>query len=194
MLFHASKLTSHCYETAANLPHLVVAAPQHVTAFLLACLPDSPTPACLTHSCTLHSFTPPPSRTHPLTHKLTYARTHARIYSLSPSLAGRYDAHHAKYKESAFTTGATARAFTSTVAVATTRSERQLQRVDRNPTKKGGQQRCSKWQQQLVISAVAAAGGVCECTCCLLSAAAAAPLTGSACCLLLLLLWLDGLL
>lgn len=49
-----------------------------------------------------------------------------------------YDQHHAKYKESAFTTGATARAFTSTVAVATTKSERQLQRVDRNPTKKGG--------------------------------------------------------
>jgi hypothetical protein len=49
-----------------------------------------------------------------------------------------YDQHHAKYKESAFSTGATARAFTSTVAVATTKSERQLQRVDRNPTKKGG--------------------------------------------------------
>ena len=49
-----------------------------------------------------------------------------------------YDQHHAKYKESAFTTGATARAFTSTVAVATTKSERQLQRVDRNPSKKGG--------------------------------------------------------
>jgi hypothetical protein len=49
-----------------------------------------------------------------------------------------YDEHHAKYKESAFTTGATARAFTSTVAVAATKSERQLQRVDRNPTKKGG--------------------------------------------------------
>jgi len=48
-----------------------------------------------------------------------------------------YDQHHAKYKESAFTTGATARAFTSTVAVAATKSERQLQRVDRNPTKKG---------------------------------------------------------
>jgi hypothetical protein len=49
-----------------------------------------------------------------------------------------YDQHHAKYKESAFTTGATAHAFTSTVAVPTTKSERQLQRVDRNPTKKGG--------------------------------------------------------
>lgn len=48
-----------------------------------------------------------------------------------------YDEHHAKYKESAFSTGATARAFTSTVAVATTKSERQLQRVERNPTKKG---------------------------------------------------------
>lgn len=48
-----------------------------------------------------------------------------------------YDEHHAKYTESAFTTGATARAFTSTVAVATTKSERQLQRVDRNPSKKG---------------------------------------------------------
>ena len=48
-----------------------------------------------------------------------------------------YDQHHAKYKESAFTTGATARAFTSTVAVATTKSERQLQRVERNPSKKG---------------------------------------------------------
>lgn len=48
-----------------------------------------------------------------------------------------YDQHHAKYKESAFTTGATARAFTSTVAVAATKSERQLQRVDRNPSKKG---------------------------------------------------------
>eukprot|EP00775_Hariotina_reticulata_P001460 gene1460-1802_t len=48
-----------------------------------------------------------------------------------------YDQHHAKYQESIHTTGATARAFTSTVAVAATKSERQLKRVDRNPTKKG---------------------------------------------------------
>eukprot|EP00879_Flechtneria_rotunda_P018101 GHRR01018979.1.p1 GENE.GHRR01018979.1~~GHRR01018979.1.p1 ORF type:complete len:477 (+),score=141.25 GHRR01018979.1:219-1649(+) len=48
-----------------------------------------------------------------------------------------YDQHHAKYEQSVHTTGATARAFTSTVAVAATRSERQLKRVDRNPTKKG---------------------------------------------------------
>jgi hypothetical protein len=34
-------------------------------------------------------------------------------------------------------TGATARAFTSTIAVAQTKSERQLQLVERNPTKKG---------------------------------------------------------
>jgi peptidyl-prolyl cis-trans isomerase-like protein 2 len=33
--------------------------------------------------------------------------------------------------------GATARAFTSTIAVAQTKSERQLQLVERNPTKKG---------------------------------------------------------
>eukprot|EP00878_Enallax_costatus_P005031 GHUV01005291.1.p1 GENE.GHUV01005291.1~~GHUV01005291.1.p1 ORF type:complete len:453 (+),score=156.64 GHUV01005291.1:285-1643(+) len=48
-----------------------------------------------------------------------------------------YDQHHAKYKESAFTTGATARAFTSTIAVAQTKSQRQLQLVERNPSKKG---------------------------------------------------------
>lgn len=48
-----------------------------------------------------------------------------------------YDQHHAKYKESAFTTGATARAFTSTIAVAQTKSQRQLQLIERNPTKKG---------------------------------------------------------
>jgi hypothetical protein len=54
-----------------------------------------------------------------------------------PNPKAWYDQHHAKYKESAFSTGATARAFTSTVAVAETVSQRQLQRVDRNPTKKG---------------------------------------------------------
>lgn len=48
-----------------------------------------------------------------------------------------YDEHHAKYKESAFTTGATARAFTSTIAEAQTKSQRQLQLIERNPSKKG---------------------------------------------------------
>uniref|UniRef100_A0A383V4T2 Peptidylprolyl isomerase n=2 Tax=Tetradesmus obliquus TaxID=3088 RepID=A0A383V4T2_TETOB len=48
-----------------------------------------------------------------------------------------YDEHHAQYKQSAFTTGGTARAFTSTIAVAQTKSERQLQLVERNPSKKG---------------------------------------------------------
>jgi hypothetical protein len=74
-----------------------------------------------------------------------------------------YDQHHAKYKESAFTTGATARAFTSTVAVATTKSERQLQRVDRNPTKKGESSRhVFSFSQALVMLCATAVALLCH--------------------------------
>jgi hypothetical protein len=61
----------------------------------------------------------------------------AAALAARPSPKAWYDERHARYKESAFSTGATARAFTSTVAVAATQSARQLQRVERNPTKKG---------------------------------------------------------
>lgn len=42
-----------------------------------------------------------------------------------------------KYIEGSGTTGAMARSFTSTVAAHTTKSQRQMIRLDRNPTKKG---------------------------------------------------------
>jgi len=55
----------------------------------------------------------------------------AAAIAARPNPKAWYDQHHAKYEQSVHTTGATARAFTSTVAVAATKSERQLRRVDR---------------------------------------------------------------
>lgn len=59
---------------------------------------------------------------------------------------------HVRWVESAHTTGAGSRAFTSTVSEPTTRNQLQLKRFERNPTKKGyarlhtnlGEHRCTQ--------------------------------------------------